>query len=271
MGKILGSNNEKLSLWKKPITWGLILLAIIMPIITTIATSVLHSPFKNFTISNDWIGFFGSYMGAIIGGFITLLVMHTTIENGDKNLRKTMQQNKELQNEHNKIEFCNDIATIVAEFCCSICALCENLRNTDDLRFTYEYNLKNYNDRARVFEEFREKNIGSEILKQRELECEKFAEKIHDEKLAYLKAKDKLPKDEERLYKTLFLLEIKLRDIETSKMLIEKVKKLKAEINLYTIAKHNEYDRYKDTDELFGRIDDILKETTNFINQYSKK
>lgn len=74
--------------------WFVGLAIIIMPMATTVATSLIHSPISSFSESNDWIGFFGSYMGAIIGGLITLLVMYRSIENGDKNVNATMNQNK---------------------------------------------------------------------------------------------------------------------------------------------------------------------------------
>ena len=34
--------------------------------------------------SSDWIGFWGNYAGAIIGGLITLLVLHYTIKENSK-------------------------------------------------------------------------------------------------------------------------------------------------------------------------------------------
>ena len=34
--------------------------------------------------SSDWIGFWGSYAGAIIGGLITLFVLHYTIKENSK-------------------------------------------------------------------------------------------------------------------------------------------------------------------------------------------
>lgn len=55
--------------------------------------------------SSDWIGFWGSYAGAIIEGLITLLVLHYTIKENSKvrNIRvktitKYIQQQKWLEN-----------------------------------------------------------------------------------------------------------------------------------------------------------------------------
>ena len=59
-------------------------LFIIIPAITAIIVSV--SLFPCLETSNDWIGFLGSYLGSILGGIITLLVM-----------QKTLVSSKELQ------------------------------------------------------------------------------------------------------------------------------------------------------------------------------
>lgn len=43
---------------------------------------------NNFTNNNDWIGFWGSYVGTIIGGIITLAVLYFTLKNENYNKKR---------------------------------------------------------------------------------------------------------------------------------------------------------------------------------------
>ena len=53
------------------------------------------------TTDNDWIGFFGSYFGAVLGGIITLFVLVMTLKNNESNLELTLQEERK-QHEENK-------------------------------------------------------------------------------------------------------------------------------------------------------------------------
>ena len=44
------------------------------------------------TSDNDWIGFWGSYIGAILGGLITLFVLWCTIKSNEDILKKEKKQ-----------------------------------------------------------------------------------------------------------------------------------------------------------------------------------
>lgn len=59
--------------------------------------------------NNDWAGFWGGYLGAIIGGGITLYVMWKTNEEARENLEKTLNHEKEISLQEEKREFCNDL------------------------------------------------------------------------------------------------------------------------------------------------------------------
>ena len=98
----------------------MIVCIIIIPIIVAILTSSIQSPIKNFVTSNDWIGFFGSYIGSILGGLITLFVMDETIKSGNENLNLNIKSNEKI-NESNEINrFCNNVAHLIGEYCSDI-------------------------------------------------------------------------------------------------------------------------------------------------------
>lgn len=84
---------------------GLIIL-VLLPLAVTVLTSVITSPISNFETSNDWIGFFGSYIGTILGGIITLIVMKGTINS-----------NRDIENENRKNEFCNNLSDLISDYC----------------------------------------------------------------------------------------------------------------------------------------------------------
>lgn len=269
MKKISENNNEQLPLWKKPITRWLISLSIIMPIATTILTSFLPNPFKTFTTSNDWIGFFGSYTGAIIGGLITLMVMNTTIENGDRNLEISIDQNEKIQNKNNKIAFCNDIATIVSAFCASIRTLSVNSRLANQLFGEYTHWSDEYTLRKEKLKSYRNMySSGDKILLQLEEDFKSLEKRLNDSKSHYISALHDVPNSSPLEY--LFLLKIKLKDIESAKELIEKTDKLNADIDKYIQPKDNPREIIEDVNQIDYLIDEILVASTEFINTYSK-
>lgn len=76
--------NWKLILW-------CIFLSIAIPIITSLIATLHIFPIET---SNDWIGFYGSYFGALLGGFVTLYGIKLTFEN---------EKRKELKEKENSI------------------------------------------------------------------------------------------------------------------------------------------------------------------------
>lgn len=98
----------------------LIILIIIILIAIPFVLGVLipkESLIPNLSQSNDWIGFWGSYTGGILGGLCTLTVMYFTrkdtryIQEENKELTLKMQkENRKLEEIKEKKQFCNEIA-----------------------------------------------------------------------------------------------------------------------------------------------------------------
>ena len=61
--------------------WLVILIIIIIPILVGVMMSLRF--FDWLPTSNDWIGFWGGYAGAVVGGIITLIVMRQTLKNSE--------------------------------------------------------------------------------------------------------------------------------------------------------------------------------------------
>lgn len=82
----------------KKIGWGLLVLfVLIMILVIPIGLGWLipiKNKIPNFSDSNDWIGFFGSYVGSILGGLCTLVVMYFT----RKDTRDIQKENLKMQN-----------------------------------------------------------------------------------------------------------------------------------------------------------------------------
>lgn len=74
--------------------WKIILIALVCVIAPVlIGMGVSADILNDWTNDNDWIGFWGSYAGAIMGGLITLYVMHYTIKNNEDSLRIERKKN----------------------------------------------------------------------------------------------------------------------------------------------------------------------------------
>lgn len=77
--------------WKK-ILFGIIIVFLIIPLIVIFLTS-----FRLIEVdtSNGWIGFWGSYLGAIIGGWCTVIGVYWTIKHTEKVRKMDIEREKE--------------------------------------------------------------------------------------------------------------------------------------------------------------------------------
>lgn len=86
--------------WKTIVS--IIIISILMPLAVGIGVSL--PIFKQIVINNDWIGFWGSYVGTILGGMITLYV-----------LWKTITDNENARKRDEKIKFFDKVMEISTE------------------------------------------------------------------------------------------------------------------------------------------------------------
>lgn len=257
----------------------IIVFVLIMPIVIWGITELASYYKLIYNNKSTWIGFFGGYVGSILGGFITLLVMDETIKNGDKNLEKNINENKILQKRNERVAFCNDLASIISNYCSEIdkfikfTTLAKNAKL--DLENHQKYlekatNIKNL-EKLKLNEGIKNGKIPVESINPT-LEGILDIEKVVDDfKSRYndssLELKTNLEKanniDISSLY---FLLKIKLKDINEAKKLL----KLISEI-------YSCYDKYIDSSNLDSlqlshkNVNELLFETTYFINSYITK
>ncbi|RJE87679.1 hypothetical protein D3P07_15335 [Paenibacillus sp. 1011MAR3C5] len=91
-GIVMKKNSKQI--FKKK--WYLFMLPIIFPIIVS---QFIRLPFGNWTIGGEdsWVSFFGSYLGGIIGGLITLYVFKKTIDNQSEIEKRLRSEQEELR------------------------------------------------------------------------------------------------------------------------------------------------------------------------------
>lgn len=224
-------------------TSGIILLIVIvtctLPFIVTVLTSCWPSPIPEFETSNDWIGFFGSYIGAILGAIITLTVMYKTIKEGEKNLKVNIYENQRIQNQNKAIEFCDKVTDLIGEYCSDISV------------YYYECIKIEYY------------NIDIQCLNT-DYDSGRITHEQYEHRLAILDAK-KPNADRRKSTAIYFKLEILLKDEEKAKLLLDILRKL-----------HNTYDyvRYKlsyNESKFEYDIEKLLQETRMFIKEYKKE
>ena len=89
--------------------FGIVIVAIVTPLVVAILISI--PGIKWIEVSNDWIGFWGSYLGSILGGIITLLV-----------LAETLKDSREMKERDRRQAICIRVSTLVSNFCVEMMA-----------------------------------------------------------------------------------------------------------------------------------------------------
>ena len=125
--------------------------------------------------SNEWIGFWGGYLGSIIGGLITLYVLF-----------RTLKDNKKNQIRQEKIDFCNYVSEAIGKLCGKI-----NERDIYALRFI---NMEEFigGNKDDIYKALLAENEASEIITT--LSCQLIA-KIDD--INYINVEKLMDKVEE--------------------------------------------------------------------------
>lgn len=127
--------------WKE-ILLGMIIVLIMIPLGLAF---LLRFEFVITDTSSGWIGFWGSYLGGIVGGLITLYVLF-----------RTLKENRELQKKEHRIAFCNEICKLSGEICAAINSECIYIRKYADSKIG--------NDKEDLFNALLAKNKASELL-----------------------------------------------------------------------------------------------------------
>lgn len=85
--------------------WKIFTIAIFLSIITPIIIGfgVSQDILNDWTNDNDWIGFWGSYAGAVIGSIVTLLV-----------LWRTLEDNRLAREREEKVNYYNNLINTIA-------------------------------------------------------------------------------------------------------------------------------------------------------------
>ena len=98
--------------WKHFIALGIVVLLI--PIL------LQYIVFANSIISNTsndgWASFFGSYIGSILGGGMTLVAVLISIQES----KRIQYENEKLQKRKERIEFCDKVVELVGRYCADI-------------------------------------------------------------------------------------------------------------------------------------------------------
>ncbi len=124
---------------------NIVLLAIaVMGIIPFIlGCAISSSVFKNFVGGDSWIGFWGSYLGSIVSGMITLFVLFKTLESNKKDLEQTFIENKKIQQRQEKMDYCDKIIKLSSSYANDV--IDEVIRAKEYLEQQTEECYKEYN------------------------------------------------------------------------------------------------------------------------------
>lgn len=157
--------------WKE-ILLGTMTILIIVPLVIAF---MLRFKFIMTDASNGWIGFWGSYLGAIFGGLITLFVLY-----------KTLKENHKSQKKEHKINFCNELCRLSGKICGAI-----NRENIYILKYVNEKSNTNIDD---VYNAMLARNKADELF---HICTAQLMAKLHDKDYTGV---EKLMDNVERLY-----------------------------------------------------------------------
>lgn len=102
--------------WKEILLWGIILIVIIPLIMAYLLSFRLIIT----DTTNEWIGFWGGYLGALFGGIITLYVMYKTNELSREHIELTLENEKYLEKRREKIDFSNYVIEKMASITANV-------------------------------------------------------------------------------------------------------------------------------------------------------
>lgn len=270
---------------KSKLMIGVLIIILAMPFLVWGLTeySNFHTLFsKNPSI---WIGFFGSYTGAIAGGYITLLVMDETIKNGDANLEKSINENKILQQRNERVEFCNELSSIISNYCSETDKFIKFITLAKGSKVDLENHKK--------YLEIAENELNEAKLKFKDISHAKTTIKCSDNlgqilntSMNTISEKQNLVSQFKSLYDSsnlelktnlekansidisslYFLLKIKLKNIEESKNLLELISDIYSSYIHYIDSSNLDYIQLK-----YKQVNQLLNETTQFIDSYINK
>lgn len=259
---------------KSKLIFGVLFIIIAMPFLVWGLTEYTnyHTLFSE--NAHTWIGFFGSYTGAIAGGYITVLVMDETIKNGDANLEKSINENKILQQRNERVEFCNELASIIADFCSesknNFYFSLLSLQSKDNLK-EQENSLKFYQDlllSSQIPLSLADSTTSQDEIQKMERNVKQNEIHVSECQFFYNVTKSDVDSNLNKIYSSninslYFLLKVKLKKIEKAKNLLEKIDQI------YKLSNPNVDDFASKKVELDSLTTKLLNETTEFIDSYT--
>ena len=87
------------------INWKIAIIIVVVAMITPaiIGWGVSQDILNDWTNDNDWIGFWGSYIGTIMGSSVTLLVLWSTLED-----------NRQAREREEKVHYYNNLIEVIS-------------------------------------------------------------------------------------------------------------------------------------------------------------
>lgn len=188
---------------------------------------------SNFTSDNDWIGFYGSYSGSVIGGLITLMVMMVTIKSGKKDLNRNIDENKRIQDINDANQFCDKMIDLVGDYC----------SDTSVYFQEYEYNSTFIEKEKHL--EYR-LSIGNITASEFHIQMS-----ILDNR--------KYKPNRKKSVSIYFKLKMLLKDIEEANELIDCLSR----VHKFSVENKN--------DIFDNEVDELEKKTVEFVGKYKEK
>ncbi|HBF2562757.1 hypothetical protein [Clostridioides difficile] len=223
----------------------LMMLIILVPPILKFVIKIFERFVGN--TSSEWLSFYGSYLGGILGGIATLMAVVITTnqtriiqEENKKETRKIQEENKILQLQNNNKAFVDELASLVGEYCANISA--------------YYYGIKENKEIRDFLKKVHDNYTNGYITEQ----------DYNHVKIIYENEKHEV--NREKSNSIYFILKIKLDNVENSASLLNLIECMHG----YYCFGYSENKSLIDNKQFSNFTNKILEETSRFTNNYLK-
>lgn len=210
---------------------------------------LIMNKFENLlgSTAGEWLSFYGSYLGGILGGTATLMAVVITTnqtriiqEENKKETRKIQEENKILQLQNNNKAFVDELASLVGEYCANISA--------------YYYGIKENKEIRDFLKKVHDNYTNGYITEQ----------DYNHVKIIYENEKHEV--NREKSNSIYFILKIKLDNVENSASLLNLIECMHG----YYCFGYSENKSLIDNKQFSNFTNKILEETSRFTNNYLK-
>lgn len=211
-----------------------------------------------------------SFWGAVVGGLITLFVMWTTINDGKKNLKMTLNANEKLKKQEENYLLCQDITNLISKFIRMLIQI-YNLeeKQNNSLREITDLESENTNQQKVIDYEIDTMRYDDSSHHAMRIEICREKIKFNNEKIKELSKQENIV-DKALMFEIYYNLKIRLCGNETANELYLKMEEVLEKYCSNRFSCWTFFDDSRTKKELENIIDEIIKKSQILMEEINK-